>query len=222
MRGCFGIDLARMHIEDHRAAFAERPAAHGADHRIGKQPQIASAEKAHGLAEHAHRGNRKFLDRARARLGGVGRECAGRKAAGLVRRRENRRVVAVARFHELVEKPRRALGDGKSRRAEAAHRLSAHILQQFARRARVLVKLHGRHLVDQAVEIAVRGDLMAGGDRFANELRKALGEIADDKAGGGGVAFRQELQQAVKVPLQPALQTDPIRTAAAPRRCPTG
>ena len=62
---------------------------------------------------------------------------------------------------------------------------------------------------------------MTGGDRFANELRKALGEIADDKAGGGGVALRQKLQQAMKVPLQPALQAVPFgrrRLRAGPRQ----
>ena len=74
------------------------------------------------------------------RVFAVWRECTSRKAAGLVRRREHGQVITVARFYQLVEKPGCALGDGKCRRTEAAHRLSAHILQQFARGARVLAE----------------------------------------------------------------------------------
>ena len=62
---------------------------------------------------------------------------------------------------------------------------------------------------------------MPGGDRFANKLRKALGEIADDKTGRRRITLRQELQQAVKVPLQPALQAVPFgrrRLRAGPRQ----
>ena len=62
---------------------------------------------------------------------------------------------------------------------------------------------------------------MPGGDRFANELRKAFGEIADDKASRRGVAFRQKFEEAMKVPLQPALKAAPFgrrRLRAGPRQ----
>src|SRR6202034_4223375 len=113
-----------------------------------------------------------------------------------MRRREYRRVVAIAGFDKLVEKPRRLRGDGKCRSAEAADGRAADVLQQFARRQGVLIKFSRRHLVDQAMEIAVRGNFVPGGDRVADEMRKSFAEIADHEAGGDAAAVGEKLQQA--------------------------
>lgn len=185
--------------------------AHGPNNPIRKKPQISAAEKAHRPAEDPHCGDRKFRNRAGRGLHAVGLEASGGEAASLMRGGKYRGVVTISRLDEFLEEPRCLLGDRERRSAKAANCDAGHILKQLPCRQGILIKFAGRHVVDQAMEVTVRGNLVSGSDGLADQVGKPFCEIADDEASGGAAGCRQKFEQAAQIPLDPAFQPVPFR-----------
>ena len=58
--------------------------------------------------------------------------------------------------------------------------------------------------------IAMRCDLVAGSHGFADQMRKSLGEITDEKTCRGAATFRQKLKQRPEVLFHPAFELVPV------------
>src|SRR3954469_11360272 len=92
------------------------------------------------------------------------------------RRRENGRIVFVARFRQYFEKPIRY---GKARRTIAANLLAGDVLQQATAMDHVCMELLVRQFVGQLVGVSVRRDFMSSFGRVFDQLRESLRNPAE-------------------------------------------
>src|SRR5581483_10535026 len=111
----------------------------------------------------------------------------------LARCRENRRIVAIISFGDFVEEPRRGFGYGESRPTITEDGLAGDVFENRLALAHVLEKCIRSHGVDQAMSVPVGSDLMAAIMRLTHEMRKAFGDVTQEKAGNARVLFAENV-----------------------------
>src|SRR5580658_4630089 len=109
-----GINLAGMNVKHHRTAFCEHLARHLANQPVRKQTQVAAAKKAHGFSHAVSYGDR-HLKNAIAVANAMRIAAPVTNSAMSTCRREDGRIVAIARLRQGIEEPRSVLGGREAR-----------------------------------------------------------------------------------------------------------
>src|SRR5262245_58411241 len=99
-------------------------------------------------------------------------------------------------FREDIQRPHRPGGNRKARGPIAGDGVSSDLLKDLSRSHEVLTELGRRLLVDQAVPIAVRCNLVTATLNLADEVRLVFGDPAEDKEGSLDRGLVEEIQDA--------------------------
>ena len=123
-----GIDFAGVDVEHHRPILGQNLVGHLANQPVGKQPQIAAAEKAHGLAHQGSHGD-GHLEYAFTIADAMRLAPSVAHTAMTARRGKYRRVVLIARLRQGIEKPWRLVGGREARSSISRHRHAGDVFQ---------------------------------------------------------------------------------------------
>src|SRR5690606_23374052 len=122
------------------------------------------------------------------------------------------RAVVVAGLAQDAMRPRRALVDRPARRTITADRDPGHVLEQLLRRGDVLAKRLRRLSPDADVLHPVARDLVALVGDTPHDARKVLCDPPQREEGSTHSGIGKELQDAIDVARQAALELGPARS----------
>ena len=177
-----GVELGRMDVDEARPALAAEPLHRPPHEPVGQHPQPEAAGERHPPQREAEHRRRELEQPPSAGRGQAEGRAGGRWDAVEVRlRRVDARVVVEALLGDDVECPDRARRYGPVGRAIAADGRAGLRAQDVEPAAEVRAELVGREVVDEAMGVAVAGDLVARGLHGRHDLGVHLGYVAEDE-----------------------------------------
>ena len=110
------------------------------------------------------------------------------------RRGKDRRVVAVARFQQFIEKPWRVFRYGESRSSIPPDFFAGDVLDSLFRTGSILEEALWSGFIYKQVQIAMRGDLMPTLLRFAHELRESARDPSQKETRALGIPLVENVE----------------------------
>src|SRR5215207_8736061 len=202
------IDLPGMQIENDGTMLQPvDPRDSPASPPIGKNPKIPSACDWQIQRSETSSGARHFEQRSRRPFDRIGLPRRHRDPVSIVTDRKNARVVPL--FQQDVERPERPWCNRVTRSAVTNHSPPRRLLQELLGPAHIFPKRIGCLVVDEAVGIPMRGDLMPALGNRANQLRVSLRHPPEHEKCAPGAELVEDVQQSCRVGDDPALHLLP-------------
>ena len=204
----FRVDFPWVQVKDAGCAqLVARLAQRRPSDGVWQQAEIAPARRRKIAAEQAHRRQRD-LDEAGLRAERAPRRL--RRAVEIVHDRIDTGTVAEPLFRQDRVRPAALHSDRKGRRAIACHRDAADILQQCFAAPDVVAEFFGRLPVDAVMVRAMTSQFVAFGNDPPHQLGMPLGDPAEHEKRAADAGLGENIQQAVRVPSDPARKRVPI------------
>lgn len=179
--GLIGVDFPGVDVEHRGAAGAFDAGDRGGREAAGEEAEIAAADGDSQAVDFGCRW-REFFNRAVGSVDRVDLFFRPRHAVAIVAGdRENAAVVGKSLLGEDVERPKRSLDNRETGGSVRGRSDAAGVVNRVDRIRDVGSELLGREVVDEAVPVTVRGDLVAGLGDPADQCGETLGNPAEDK-----------------------------------------
>src|SRR5262249_40916574 len=123
------------------------------------------------------------------------------------------RVVGEPELSQHVARPVHVRPDREIRRPIAADASPGETLEQRSRTLDVVTELAAQPGADRPMTVAVAGDFVTASERFADERRKALGDVTEEKERGARAPSIEQIQETTEIVLHAWLRIRRCRAA---------